>query len=255
MLETLIDADLVAEAIKCKAERGVTAKRDRTRFRHDYSSRPRIACIWCERPIGAEELVYMVVADVFAWDGDHAKPLCQQCFSSGQGRRKYRRWNRGERQWNSWHDLAGTMKGWCWADNALGKAERQQRQIQSKCRGCGRTLIAMNHWRSWLCSRACCMRLCRRRQKKNPTKCICSICQKTFEPKRSDARYCSHACRQRDYRTRKAVHVRTFRRAWAIPNPPAKHSSRLSTAAAGAETGGPESDGADPMHSQGRASL
>jgi hypothetical protein len=42
-----------------------------------------------------------------------------------------------------------------------------------------------------------------RRAKRKPPARNCEVCEEQFEPKRSDARYCSNACRQDAYRTRK----------------------------------------------------
>jgi hypothetical protein len=80
------------------------------------------------------------------------------------------------------------------------------------CITCGRpvhdddTLLA----RKWtICCEACARvaRLAAARQRRSEARGTrkCDICGETFEPTRTDARFCSSICRQRAYRRRKAV--------------------------------------------------
>ncbi len=64
--------------------------------------------------------------------------------------------------------------------------------------GCGPT---GRHF-SYHCSKACYWRQLRARRRTERDKVACAACGEMFVPKRADARYCSHACRQSAYRKR-----------------------------------------------------
>ena len=73
-----------------------------------------------------------------------------------------------------------------------------------KCRACRRPLMAYAEpfWRGEHCSNACAQIARRRQQREPPPSVTCSVCSKQFQPTRSDAQFCSSACRQWAYRRR-----------------------------------------------------
>jgi len=81
------------------------------------------------------------------------------------------------------------------------------------CAACGRPVIN-DRLSAKICKRVVCGDECRRalyaaqarERRKLPTR-ACSVCGKDFEPKRTDARYCSAACKQRAHRARQEAKV------------------------------------------------
>ena len=75
------------------------------------------------------------------------------------------------------------------------------------CDHCGRAFWGGQHRR--YCSAECGERERSRRRERSAVRIVgsrsCETCRKTFTPPRSDGRYCSSACRQKAYRTRKAT--------------------------------------------------
>ena len=72
------------------------------------------------------------------------------------------------------------------------------------CKGCGRDFYTLIKTKKYCYYHLCGNRgyqkdLKRRRLEKRQNR-VCKGCGKTFTPKRSDAVYCSNACRQRAYR-------------------------------------------------------
>jgi hypothetical protein len=72
------------------------------------------------------------------------------------------------------------------------------------CGGCDRPLMAWEEtWPNGRhCSNACAQIARCREQREEPPSVTCSVCSKQFQPTRSDAQFCSSACRQRAYRRR-----------------------------------------------------
>lgn len=72
------------------------------------------------------------------------------------------------------------------------------------CKGCGREFYTQIPTKKYCYYRLCGNRGYQKDQKQrrleNRQNRICRGCGKTFTPKRSDAIYCSNACRQRAYR-------------------------------------------------------
>jgi hypothetical protein len=76
------------------------------------------------------------------------------------------------------------------------------------CEGCGRVVhnLCRDHRARAFCCRRCEAKVRsaeardRRREARPPRPC--EVCGETFEPTRTDAHYCSPACRQRAYRAR-----------------------------------------------------
>lgn len=81
-------------------------------------------------------------------------------------------------------------------------------ELVSECFSCLRPLIVGGYRANqrWVaCSTTCLAALRREDRRQKRTTTTCSTCGETFTPARSDARYCSSACRQRGYRQRKGT--------------------------------------------------
>jgi hypothetical protein len=92
-----------------------------------------------------------------------------------------------------------------WRNNAIPELNQP---TEGTCRACGRELIACKHWRQWVCSDACRMRVRRAKRRTAKPRQSCTVCGKRFAARRSDARTCSPACRQRAYRDRAELTAR-----------------------------------------------
>jgi hypothetical protein len=74
------------------------------------------------------------------------------------------------------------------------------------CRHCTRRVYYHGGWPHGYCSEPC-QKAARRdreraRSRRDRGRRTCGVCAATFTPRRSDARYCSPACRQKAYRQR-----------------------------------------------------
>ena len=78
---------------------------------------------------------------------------------------------------------------------------------RSHCHGCRRVFYTMVSGKKYCNYNPCGMKAHRLRQRvrrwQNRRDTICLACGKMFTPQRSDAKYCSSACRQKAYRSRK----------------------------------------------------
>ncbi len=100
----------------------------------------------------------------------------------------------------------------------------------SSCEACGRPVVSRER-RNRLyiyCSERCARRLYNRHRSEKRARArrstCCSACGEQMSPSRSDARYCSNACRQRAYRERKGLAARrqngrSAPETQGIPNP------------------------------------
>ena len=74
------------------------------------------------------------------------------------------------------------------------------------CGGCGRvfytTIYTKKYCHSYWCGNQANNRRQREYRQMRRQNLICQCCGEKFTPKRADARYCSNACRQKDYRKR-----------------------------------------------------
>jgi hypothetical protein len=90
-------------------------------------------------------------------------------------------------------------------DACVTDEERARLDADAICEGCDRPMrVNCFEWRQrhrYICASRCEARA-RRRQKRAATRARCSLstCNKSFTPKRSDAKFCTNACRQRAYR-------------------------------------------------------
>jgi hypothetical protein len=100
---------------------------------------------------------------------------------------------------------------WHWLTPLCGQCatfeEAAYASATGECPGCG---IAMSYsprdamstkW--FACSERCYQRAWRRLRRIKT--CTCDVCQSVFHSPRADARYCSNACRQRQYREQLAL--------------------------------------------------
>ena len=72
---------------------------------------------------------------------------------------------------------------------------------QITCLGCGGSMVFHSYPYRSVCSDRCAQRA-RRKQKASTRRCTCAACGLSFKPPRSDARFCSAACKQSAYRER-----------------------------------------------------
>lgn len=74
------------------------------------------------------------------------------------------------------------------------------------CGGCGRvfytTIYTKKYCHSYWCGNQANNRRQREYRQIHRQDLVCQCCGEKFTPKRADARYCSNACRQKDYRKR-----------------------------------------------------
>lgn len=74
------------------------------------------------------------------------------------------------------------------------------------CGGCGRVFYTTSYTKKYCHSYWCGNQANNRRQREYRQMCrqdlVCQCCGEKFTPKRAGARYCSNACRQKDYRKR-----------------------------------------------------
>jgi endogenous inhibitor of DNA gyrase (YacG/DUF329 family) len=74
------------------------------------------------------------------------------------------------------------------------------------CEACGRPVVRYRPLGYHVyCSQRCQRRAYRQAHKPEPEPTDCVACGERVDVRRADARYCSNACRQKAYRTRKAV--------------------------------------------------
>jgi len=87
-------------------------------------------------------------------------------------------------------------------ESCVTPSEANRCRVTSPCPGCGMTL--MTHWRysTSFCSERCRKRDARKRAQVERAEIECAACHIMFRPTRSDAAYCSSACRQSAYRQR-----------------------------------------------------
>ena len=135
-------------------------------------------CSRCDAPFGTDDVLYMVCRDEIMDSRPANVPVCEECLTE------------------------------------VDQARRQDEHARPvRCKGCGRQMIAcVKQFRKSYCSTRCYMAAWQRRTRSTrPRPTAICICRKRFKPTRSDARYCSDACRQKAYRVR--------RRAQQSPSP------------------------------------
>jgi hypothetical protein len=101
-------------------------------------------------------------------------------------------------------------------ENCATPKEAAAAKFQRNCEGCGLPMLTPRypmkiqrwlhnhpHIRSAVCSVRCEQRYRRKLKRQERAKAICSCCRSEFVPTRSDAQFCSNACRQWAYRLRR----------------------------------------------------
>lgn len=122
--------------------------------------------------------------------------------------------------------VENTVAAWCKSCassrpvSPRGKNPQQQPVMSGPCRGCGREVhlyetdenCGKSRARAFLCSQRCRnkvygARFRKRHGKPKPAGPLarCTVCQRNFPAKRSDAKTCSPACRQKAYRRKVTV--------------------------------------------------
>jgi hypothetical protein len=88
--------------------------------------------------------------------------------------------------------------------SAMHPSWREHRREPTPCAGgCG-VLVSDWYWQAiTTCSRRCSKHAAAERRRVTHDERRCAVCDGVFTPKRSDARYCSNACKQDAYRKRK----------------------------------------------------
>ena len=96
--------------------------------------------------------------------------------------------------------------GPCWENYGPQDAPNEPRKrFERTCAGCGEPIMISggyhrSGWHDVVCSNRCHQR---HRRKLHRPRRKCGTCEKRFTAVRTDARYCSNACRQWTYRKRK----------------------------------------------------
>ena len=86
---------------------------------------------------------------------------------------------------------------------------------RAACPGCGRALVVVRVARSGPLARVpYCSESCARSRATSRSRNACASCGAQFDATRSDARYCSSACRQRAYRLRLATPAPEYPYVW-----------------------------------------
>ena len=109
----------------------------------------------------------------------------------------------------SWHSYIGCSHNLAPHCEQCSKSHWRSFRKAEACEGCGRPVY--NEWHSLRPRRSVCSEQCRHKatsaaakRKRSEARGTrqCQDCGKTFKPTRSDARFCSVACKQRAYRKR-----------------------------------------------------
>jgi ribosomal protein L24E len=140
--------------------------------------------------------------------------LCQYCgtrFAPGQTVMIVRDYDGGP-DGCSWHDWCAVCVG-CASPDDLAAARRK-----AACKGCGQHMLvphrvvrmnmrtgAYDAIAASTCSTRCEQRYRRRLRRQAKSSLACTVCNTAFRPARTDAKFCSNACRQWAYRRRRQV--------------------------------------------------
>lgn len=143
------------------------------------------ACHWCRTSFATGQMRFLIMDGVDFGCGWERVSLCMACFKHPD-----------------------------YSSSRLPEAKRHNRA----CAGCAEPICTIN-WRGtrWLtCSQRCYLRAYRKRRRENGGASAidwkgqkprsCEACKKPMKSKRSDARFCSDACRQRCFRRRSLGH-------------------------------------------------
>ena len=130
------------------------------------------ACTRCEQPFGGNRFLAFMVGDEILWT------------------------IRGDLALIGWEVVAV-------CEACVTAKERATATRSVDCKGCGITMLSRLRWRGMTCSTRCAQRWLRQRRRvKN---LICKTCGLRFERSRTDAKFCSNACRQKAHRLASAA--------------------------------------------------
>ena len=134
--------------------------------------------------------------------------VCQRCFRRLNAHEPvYRIRGRGQDPLGSLYDRRLAICADCFKKSWMGNSPEWLSEPRP-CKGCGRLVIDyLSYWESTYCSESCRMDYYRAKGKKKRAEIrrtrTCASCGQSFNPKRTDMRYCSAACKQSAYRQRK----------------------------------------------------
>jgi predicted nucleic acid-binding Zn ribbon protein len=156
-------------------------------------------CGICKRELAKDEAVFRVLGLASRWrdewGGKDIASVCTQCRAAPPKGSEY---------------LFDPEYGW---------STRGHWRAPRPCQHCGRPVYIdtrRDHIRYFVCSDQCRIaiynansrhKLKQRREHRSPPKQPCVICGEPFTPKRTDAIYCSAACKQRGYRRKQTQRV------------------------------------------------
>ena len=131
---------------------------------YEPPKRDATVCHWCREPFEPGQDRYLVDDDIEAWPGWERVSICGLCWKAEHRREPRERFSRA-------------------------------------CAGCGEPMmiLGLSGWHDAVCSNRCHQR---HRRKLNRPRLRCAACKKYFTATRTDARFCSNACRQWTYRRR-----------------------------------------------------
>jgi len=133
-------------------------------------------CWKCERELPNDESFYRLRRYLGRRAGYEFTPICTQCFPNLE----------------SYH-------------------QRLHWHLPAPCTRCGRIVI-LEAWRDPPCQDVFCSRECQTsvwnarsyaKHRRPPPERACAVCDERFQPKRTDAIYCSSRCKQAAYRAAK----------------------------------------------------
>jgi len=157
-----------------------------------------LTCTTCDAPIGPDELVIRskVVRRPHGERRGYGTTYIPECFDCGLNL---------DFSTASASDLGRSFRraGFDSAINWLRDGETTAKDVflalyrPTRCERCDRPLYLprMDRRVAPVCHAAC----------QERREYVCATCEEAFEPSRSDAKYCSPACRQRAYRERKTA--------------------------------------------------
>lgn len=113
-------------------------------------------------------------------------------------------------------NVTGTTRKSSWTEHEASNQEKWKDLVDSGrcgyiwkqiCPQCGKEFYTMNRFRKYCHLSDCRSRAKQERNEKKKrehySEHICSVCSAYFISKRTDARFCSNACRQKAYREKK----------------------------------------------------
>jgi hypothetical protein len=172
-------------------------------------------CQNCCRRLTTDEPVYRVATGYHSkhWDGGTVGSLCTYCATQSPGARFFpdQRWRPPEPCCHCGRPVI--LNGRRRAPHSVTCGNRCQQAIRNAaqweivpseraCPICGVT-FAPKRIDATYCSHVCRQTAYRNRRGRAPSERACPICGVTFAPKRIDSTYCSRACTLRAYRNRR----------------------------------------------------